>query len=522
MHRSRSSKRIRATRPAGRALPTLGRYTPIAAAIVSILRSVHAGAAADVAANAESVGTLEEVTVTAAKRSEDQQTVPISIQALSSKTLEQMNIQSFNDYAQQLTSVTFQSEEPGHANVTMRGIAADSGGNPSGSLPTVGMYLDEQPITTIEGPIDLHMYDVARVEVLPGPQGTLYGASSEAGTIRVITNKPDASGFAAGYDIQANNVKNGTVGTIAEGFVNVPLSSNMAARLVGWYERDSGYLNNVPQTVTSNGHTFNNFPFVEKHFNPVQTDGARAALKIDLNDSWTIQPVFIAQTTKDDGIFAQEIWKADNPSSTTVPYIGPPIPSDLSVARFAPDNSQDNWTDAMLTVQGKIGNFDITYAGAYLKRDVHGASDYADYEFFYQQYTKYWPADYGFVNYPASWYEQASNELRVTSPKDYPVRLVAGVYQQRQLENIYNNIATPMNTRPQYEVGYPNPPSGFGGTEYLLNEQRVNRDYAAFGELSWDITSHLTLLGGIRRFRFDNTLEGFYGFGPFAFATTPP
>ncbi len=522
MHRSRSSKRQRATRPGGRALPRLGRYTPIAAAIVSILRSVHAAAPADATAAAESTGTLEEVTVTAAKRSEDQQSVPISIQALSTKTLEQMNVQSFNDYAEQLTSVTFQSAEPGHANVTMRGIASDSGGNPSGSLPTVGMYLDEQPITTIQGPIDVHMYDIARVEVLPGPQGTLYGASSEAGTIRVITNKPDPTAFAAGYDIQANHVKNGTVGAIAEGFVNLPISADIAARIVGWYERDSGYINNVPETVTSNGHTFNNFPYVANHFNPVTTDGARAALKIDLNDNWTIQPVVMAQTTRDSGIFAEEIWKADNPNSTSVPYIGPPIPSDLSVIRFAPDNSQDNWTDAALTVQGKVGNFDITYAGSYLKRDTHGASDYADYEFFYQQYTKYWPADYGFVNYPAAWYQQYSNELRVTSPRDYPVRFVAGLYQQRQLQNIYNNIATPMDTRPQYEVGYPNPPSGYNGTEYLLNEQRVNRDYAAFGEASWDITSQLTLLGGIRRFRFDNTLEGFYGFGPNAFATTPP
>jgi iron complex outermembrane receptor protein len=512
MHRSPSVTRTRASKPATRVLlPALGRYTPVAAAILSILRGVHA---AETPAEETSGGVLEEVTVTATKRSEDQQSVPISIQALSSKGLEQMNVQSFNDYAQTLTSVTFQSAEPGHAIVSMRGISSGSGGNSSGSLPTVGMYLDEQPITTIQGAIDVHMYDIARVEVLPGPQGTLYGASSESGTIKVITNKPDPSHFAAGYDLQGNTIKNGTAGGIVEGFVNMPLSSDIAARVVGWYERDSGYIDNVFGTVTSNGHTFDNAPFVKKHFNSVETYGGRAALKVDLNDNWSITPMVMAQNTKDTGIFAQEYWKALD--------IGPAFDPDLKVRQFAENFSKDNWVDAALTVQGKIGNFDITYAGAFLKRDTHGASDYADYEFSYQQYTQYWPADYGFVNFPSNTYQQFNNELRIASPKEYPVRFVGGLYQQRQLQNIYNNIATPANDRPQYEVGYPNPPTGYGGTEYLLDEQRVNRDSAVFGELTWDVTSKLSLLGGIRRFKFDNSLEGFYGFGPNAFATTAP
>jgi len=119
---------------------------------MAILRGVHAATPADTAAPAAEApaGQLEEVTVTASKRAEDQQSVPISIQALSTKALEQMNTQNFNDYAQSLTNVTFQSAEPGHANVTMRGIASDSGGNPSGSLPTVGVYL-ETPTAELAG-----------------------------------------------------------------------------------------------------------------------------------------------------------------------------------------------------------------------------------------------------------------------------------------------------------------------------------------------------------------------------------
>ena len=89
----------------------------------------------------------------------------------------------------------------------MRGVSSGDVGNHSGPLPSVGVYLDEQPITTIQGALDIHVYDIERVEALAGPQGTLYGASSEAGTVRIITNKPDLSGFKAGYSLEGNTVR---------------------------------------------------------------------------------------------------------------------------------------------------------------------------------------------------------------------------------------------------------------------------------------------------------------------------
>src|SRR6185437_7066131 len=220
MQRSRSRK-LAATgsRTAGsrRYLPLIVKQAPIAAAIVAAIHSAHAQ-------EATTDQGLAEVVITASKRSENQQNVPISVTALDSEKLEQQNIQKFTDYAQALPEVAFQSLQPGFARTFMRGIASDNNPNHSGPLPSVGTYLDEQPITTIQGPLDLHMYDIQRVEVLPGPQGTLYGASSEAGTIRIITNKPDPKGFKAGYDIQGNTIKNGTGGAIAEGFVNIPLT----------------------------------------------------------------------------------------------------------------------------------------------------------------------------------------------------------------------------------------------------------------------------------------------------------
>ena len=497
------------------------RRAPIAAAIVAAIHSAQAQEAT------QEVGGLSEVVVTASKRAENLQDVPISVTALNTEALEQQNIQHFTDYAQALPTVAFQSLQPGFARTFMRGIASDNNPNHSGPLPSVGTYLDEQPITTIQGPLDLHMYDIQRVEVLPGPQGTLYGASSEAGTIRIITNKPDPRGFAAGYDIQTNVIKNGTVGAIGEGFVNIPLGDKAAVRLVGWYERDSGYLDNVhgtltyPQTpnppstncggVTPTCSVLDNRAVAGDHYNPTDTYGARAALKVDLNDNWTITPTLIAQRTKWGGIFAEEDWKALDAAG--------PLPGDLSVRHFYPEGGKDSWVDAALTVEGKIGDFDLTYAGAWLKRTDHTSSDYSDYSLAYESYAAYWPNNPTQVIFGADRYQMFSNELRITSPQQYPVRFVAGLFQQRQQHNIEQNYVI-NGLDPTYWVGagtnYQWP-----GTWWLTEQQRVNRDSAIFGEANWDITSSLTLTAGIRNFHYKNTLEGFYGFGLNAFGSNP-
>ena len=141
---------------------------------------------------------LEEIIVTAQKRAENMQDVPISIQAIGTEQLEQLHVNNFKDYVAMLPSVTMApgagggyGAGAGYAAVYMRGVTTGGDGQAITSVPSVGMYLDEQPITTIQGNLDIHMYDIARVEALAGPQGTLYGASSQAGTIRIITNRPD-------------------------------------------------------------------------------------------------------------------------------------------------------------------------------------------------------------------------------------------------------------------------------------------------------------------------------------------
>ena len=182
-----------------------------------------------------------EIVITATKREENLQNVPISVQAIGMRRLDQLNISNFEQYTKQLPSVSFQTAQPGVTVVYMRGVATGGDGNHSGSLPSVGSYLDEQPITTIGGTLDVHIYDIARIESLAGPQGTLYGASSEAGTIRIITNKPELGKTYGRIDGELNKVDHGGVGGKLEGMINLPIARNIAFRAVGFYQHDTPF-----------------------------------------------------------------------------------------------------------------------------------------------------------------------------------------------------------------------------------------------------------------------------------------
>ena len=193
--------------------------------------------------------TLDTVTVTAQKRVENLQEVPISIQVLGTEQLKNLNVTDFDDYVKYLPSVSYQSAGPGFAQIYMRGVASGGDGNHSGSLPSVGVYLDEQPVTTIGGNLDVHIYDIARIESLSGPQGTLYGASSQAGTIRIITNKPDPSKVEARMDAEVNAVAGGKMGGKFEFMGNAPITDGIALRVVGFYKRDAGWIDKALQDV---------------------------------------------------------------------------------------------------------------------------------------------------------------------------------------------------------------------------------------------------------------------------------
>ena len=444
---------------------------------------------------------LEEVVVTAQKRSENLQDVPISIQALGSERLDALQVSDANDYVKYLPSVIAPTGAPGFSNFYMRGVASGENNNHSGPLPSVGVYLDEQPVTTITGPLDVHIYDIDRVEVLSGPQGTLYGASSQAGTIRIISNKPSTSGFSAGYDLEANRVSHGSdLGFSGEGFVNVPLGDRAAVRLVAWAQRDAGYIDNKPGTLTfpTGPITITNSALVEDDYNEVDTVGARAALKIDLDDNWTVTPQLMGQRTQVDGGFAAD------------PAVG-----SHAVRRFYPEGSDDKWFQAAMTIEGKVSNLDVVYAGAHMRRWVDTDQDYSDYSYFYDTlfgYGAYTTDDAGaFINTSQyiqgkDAYRKTSHELRIASPTENRFKVVAGLYYQRQTHNIQQRYKIDRLAAASEVPLWPD-------TLWLTKQLRTDRDYAAFADATFDVTDKLSLTGGVRFFKYKNSLAGFFGFG---------
>ena len=492
-------------------VPLCGLVVRPAHMAILMASTVLAGAPALAAAPAgASAGPKDygEIVVTASKREENIQHLALSVQAIDTKKLNQLNVTNFQDYVKFMPSVGFQTFAPSQTTIYMRGVVDGGNANHSGPLPSVGAYLDEQPITTIGGTLDIHVYDIARVEVLPGPQGTLYGASSESGTLRIITNKPSTAGFSGAINLEGNTVAHGGQGYVAEGFVNIPLSSRAAIRLVAFDEHDAGYIDNVPGTrpfVTA-GSTINNSAFVANDFNHVNTYGGRAALKFDLNDNWTIMPTVVAQDTNAPGIFGYE------------PSVG-----DLQVQRFAPDTYHDRWVQAALNITGKIGRFDLTYSGGYLNRKVESVSDYTDYSVAYDQhsgYGYYWTDNNGVplanpqqIIVGRDRFEKGSNELRIASPSTDRFRIIAGLFQERQTHWIIQDYLIP-------GLGSAISIPGWGQTWWLTDQNRIDRDEAVFAEASFDITPHLTITGGIRGYHYKNSLYGFYGFNDPAYSST--
>jgi len=485
--------------------------------LAALLATTCLAARPALAADAPAAGStaLAEIVVTAEKRSENIQKVPMSIQAIDTKKLDQLNVTNFQDYVKFIPSIQFQTFAPSSTIIYMRGVADGGNGNHSGPLPSVGTYLDELPITTILGTLDVHIYDIARVEVLPGPQGTLYGASSEAGTMRIITNKPDTSGLYGAIDLEGNTVDHGSEGFVTEGFINVPVTDHIAFRLVAFDEHDSGYINNVygqrafvqcgaevayycngtPGPVTS---VINNADSVKKHFNPVDTFGGRLAAKFDLGDNWTIEPQVISQDMRASGIFGYN------------PAVG-----DLEVNRFQPDSEHDRWIQAGLTINGKIGKYDLTYAGGYFNRKINSLEDYTDYSVAYDQYygsgVNWQDANGNPLAHPQQEivgndrFEKGSNEIRLASPATDRFRFIVGLFQERQTHWIIQDYQI-QGFSPTLAV------PGWANTIWLTDQDRVDSDKAAFGEVSFDVTPKFTITGGLRYYGYNNSLYGFYGF----------
>ena len=495
------------------------RYAFVSGLLASASALPVMAATATTDASSPGAAAVAEVIVTATKREENLQRVAVSVQALTPTILTQHQVSSADDYIKLLPSVSFQSFGPGQSQLYFRGITSGGDGLHIGSEPATGVYVDEVPLTTIANSVDLHIYDMARVEALSGPQGTLFGASSLSGTLRLITNQPDPHHFSAGVDGQVDGFTDGAPGGLVEGYVNIPINEKVAIRLVAFDEHEGGYIDNIAKTrvfnltpgsdpATGDTLTENNSRFVKNNFNDVDTYGGRAALRLDLDDSWSITPAVIYQHQKANGNFLVN------------PALG-----DLKVADFSPDLNVDEWYLASMTIKGKIANWDVLYAGGWFHRTVLNRADYSYYAVAYDAagYTSYvtYPDGHGgFLDPDQQFnsfddYTKQSHEFRVSSPADQPVRFLGGLFYERQ-----TNLTTSDYVIPGLAASGALNPSGTdiaavptaGDDIFYKHLNRVDRDFALFGELAWDIRENLTLTLGGRYFTANNTLLGFSGF----------
>jgi len=200
---------------------------------------------------------LEEVVVTATKRAENLQDVPISVNALTGDAMRSQNILTFDDYVEFLPNVVSAGIGPGQKEIYIRGSASEQSSitvaPAQGSAPGVALYFDEMPVSFGARNLDVYAADLERIEVLSGPQGTLFGASSQSGNMRLITNKPNQDEFEASIDFGMSNTKGGAASNNVEAMINLPLTDKLAVRFVGYSDNQGGWIDNQQATFTPSG-----------------------------------------------------------------------------------------------------------------------------------------------------------------------------------------------------------------------------------------------------------------------------
>ena len=370
--------------------------------------------------SAQSNATVEEIVVTARKKAESLQDVPLSVQALREETLEERGISIFEDYLLQLPGVTAGGAGPGTSTIYIRGLASTTPNLTTaavaGLAPNVSFYLDEQPLAQPGRNLDVYAADVARIEVLSGPQGTLFGASSQAGVVRLITNKPVIGDTETNLEVETRFMPDGDLGGKVEAVTNVPLGENSALRFVAYRDRRGGYIDNVAGSIDVTGAArfrstgdprTNGIPVgplragqqagadlsgvnmikadavVREDANAVVYSGFRASLKHEIDDNWSATASFTNQTIDSDGVFMAD------------PELG-----DLQIQRYTDEYIKDEFDNMSLTVEGMIGDLEVIYAGAYTDRESNQVVDYTDY-MFVGTFLPYYICD-STVTYPGS------------------------------------------------------------------------------------------------------------------------
>ena len=529
-----------------------------ARAVAAILGTHAAGAAYAAATPDQSEGGIQEVVVTAQRRSENAQDVPIAIQAFTGDTLQQLNVTNFDDLLKYLPNVVAPSAGPGQDQIFMRGLSAgnvatQSGGSING-FPNVAIYLDEQSGQLPGRNLDVYAADLERVEVLEGPQGTLFGAGAQAGVIRYITNKPKLNvteGSVSGsYGVTAGGDPNTDITAV----LNLPLiADKLAVRGLVYDDRRGGYINNVPATFTRNASTdlgihyanypsgcgptttpcqvppgspvINNNAIAASAINPVTYQGVRVAARWDFADDWS---ALITQSYQDmdaEGVFYQMPKSSD----------GVALPKQ-SVTLFNNFYNKDRFENTALTINGRIGVLRAVYAGSYLVRNLDTVQDYTNYaRGLYADYYQCHAADpanglAATCFSPSSvWNEterntHQSHELRLSTPDNWRMRGIAGAFWEDlrindQLNWLYKTLPpctatvtlgclTNIGPVPRSDVNNPAPVRN-DNVAFFNDVKRGYRQRALFTSVDLDLVPKvLTITAGTRYYHFDNEEVG--------------
>jgi outer membrane receptor protein involved in Fe transport len=470
--------------------------TPLALAIIAVLYPT-----ANALAQQAEVRRLDEVVVTATRREINVQNVPQSITAFSTDDIEQQAFQSLADVVNALPSVNMVSWQPGSNAIIMRGVSTSAAEFRTDSQ--VSVYLDDQPMTANSQQVGVRPVDLERIESLPGPQGTLFGSSSQTGTMIFITNKPDTSGFGAQLDAEIGTTSGGEESYDINGHVNIPVSDNIAVRAVGYYATEGGYVDNVFGT-TLNGQ-FDNADAVEEDWNDYSVYGGRVAARWQVSESWESTLSLIGQAGENTGG-----WESD-------PALG-----DYKITRFMDQFYDDSWYQASLNVKGDLGFADLSVTGTYFDRDIKYEYDNASYD---QWRTAYYGVYNGLDLYNTDYLigaffndqkqERYSAEVRLTSKGESRFQWMLGAFY----EDVYDwwqygaRIPGYMTTTSWeyaqylayyynalgYDIQYPLDPTEVYYSSIL---DRTVKQTAVFGELTFDLTENWSITGGARWFEY--------------------
>ncbi|GAB2525129.1 TonB-dependent receptor [Microbulbifer agarilyticus] len=437
---------------------------------------------------------LEEVVVTATKRDENMQDIPQSIQAFTTDQIEKLGFDNMQDYLKAIPSMSAVAVTPGRNEVVFRGISTGTGEWRTDSSTAV--YLDEIPMTSPTQQVDPRMVDVQRVEALPGPQGTLFGSSSQSGALRIITNKPDFDGVYGALDVGATTMSEGESGHKFESHVNLPvIEDKLAVRLVAYNTKSAGFIDNVEG---SNIFTDDrNTDVVEEDFNDWYQSGARVSALWVINDNWDAEFMLMQQSQRSTGD-----WKSD------------PAEGDLEIVRFFKDVRTDDWWTAGMTFTGDLGFAELTLATSMLDREV-----FYEFDNNVNAQIRAQAVQDGEFGYYSTWYDTAFNgetqvnnqtgkrvsqEVRLASMGDSRLKWMVGAFYEETddfwdwYSKVDNYTDTPSWQYVNYYYGVEETQDYYGE---LYNSKTTQT--AVFGELSYDITDKLTAAVGTRWFEYE-------------------